>query len=329
MHTSKIFLLKALKKLYKSIFYKSKNPYKLISEYDGSKSSELIYNALISDKPCMIARFGATELHCLYNYLGVKSKERNYIKFIQGKIPPFWWNESIIQQMQNWSGFFPPTHEKIEAYCELLLKDILELDILGSWMKLEYEFTTLMNVEEVHLWHLEPFWSKYPWSSALEGKNILVIHPFKYSILNQYSRRKLLFENHNVLPEFKSLKVIEAVQTLGKSDTRFNDWFDALDFMKKQIDESDFDICLIGAGAYGFSLAAHVKRKGKKAVHLGGALQLLFGIRGKRWENQSYNVKEWGLPEGSYTRLINNNWVRPNQETKPKIKKLEGDGHYW
>lgn len=32
----------------------------------------------------------------------------------------------------------------------------------------------------------------------------------------------------------------------------------------------DYDICLIGYSAYGFPLAAHAKRKGKKAVHLGG-----------------------------------------------------------
>ena len=58
--------------------------------------------------------------------------------------------------------------------------------------------------------------------------------------------------------------------------------------MKAQIDKEDFDICLIGAGAYGFPLAAYVKRKGKKAVHLGGALQLLFGIKGSRWEDPNH-----------------------------------------
>lgn len=49
--------------------------------------------------------------------------------------------------------------------------------------------------------------------------------------------------------------------------------------MKDEIDKRDYDIALIGCGAYGFPLAAHIKRSGKKAVHLGGALQLLFGIK--------------------------------------------------
>ena len=61
------------------------------------------------------------------------------------------------------------------------------------------------------------------------------------------------------------------------------------------LDKQDYDICLIGAGAYGFPLAAHVKRKGKKAIHLGGALQLLFGVKGKRWEDPNYGVNEWNV----------------------------------
>ena len=54
-----------------------------------------------------------------------------------------------------------------------------------------------------------------------------------------------------------------------------------------------------------FPSRLHVKRKGKKAFHIGGALQLLFGIYGHRWENPNYGVKEWGIPVGSYSNLIN------------------------
>ena len=53
--------------------------------------------------------------------------------------------------------------------------------------------------------------------------------------------------------------------------------------MENEIDKHDYEVCLIGCGAYGLPLAAHVKKQGKKAIHIGGALQLLFGIMGKRW----------------------------------------------
>lgn len=90
------------------------------------------------------------------------------------------------------------------------------------------------------------------------------------------------------MPDF-DLITIKAVQSLGGGE-QFQSWFDALDWMKAEIDKHDYDICLIGCGAYGFPLAAHVKRLGKKAFHLGGALQLVFGIRGRRWENPKIMV---------------------------------------
>lgn len=90
--------------------------------------------------------------------------------------------------------------------------------------------------------------------------------------------------------------MIRAVQSLG-GNSQFKDWFEALEYMKTEIDKVDYDICLIGAGAYGFPLAAHVKRQGKQGVHLGGALQLLFGIKGKRWEMANYDSL-WDLEKG-------------------------------
>ena len=68
----------------------------------------------------------------------------------------------------------------------------------------------------------------------------------------------------------------------GGQCSQFNTWFDALDYMKSEIDKYDYDVCLIGCGAYGFPLATHVKHNGKQAIHLGGTLQLLFGIKGNR-----------------------------------------------
>lgn len=293
------------------------------------KTSELIYNALVSNKPIMIARFGATELTCIINYLGIQENNRNIISYIKGESKGWWWEPSIINQMQRWSGFFPPKIDKLEQFSELMLQDKKFVDILGSWMSTEKFMEEGMHATKVHLRFLEPFWSKTPWSKALEGKKILVVHPFSDTILRQYEKREVLFKNKDVLPELKSLTVIKAVQSLGKEDDRFKDWFEALEYMKSEIDKVDYDVCLIGAGAYGFPLAAHVKRRGKKSIHMGGALQLLFGIRGKRWEDAEYGVSAWGIPRGFYTDLMNEHWVRPNEDEKPvSADKVEG-ACYW
>ena len=158
---------------------------------------------------------------------------------------------------------------------------------------------------------------------VLENKKVLVIHPFSDNIKSQFQKRHILFENNEVLPNF-TLLTIKAVQSLGSESTTFIDWFEALQWMKDEIDKKDYDICLIGAGAYGFPFAAHVKRNGKKAVHIGGSLQLFFGIIGKRWEN------EGKISGTDYPGLINENWVRPsaNGEQVQNLKKIEG-GAYW
>ena len=90
-----------------------------------------------------------------------------------------------------------------------------------------------------------------------------------------------------------------------------------------------YDIAIIGCGAYGFHLAAHVKRSGKKAIHLGGATQLLFGIKGNRWENSMYGVKEWGLPYGFYTNMFNSHWIKPGTEGRPQNAESVEGACYW
>ena len=329
MNTFTILALKALRKLYAKTFGGYQLPL-LQREEDPDKASEMIYNLLISDEPCMIARFGSTELSALVNYLGVNSKHHSILKYIRVEQPEWWWNKNIMNQMQQWSGFFPPTPENMQRFGDLMMQDMKELDLLGCWIKNEAYFTKgLEHTQRVHLRLLEPFWANKPWTRCLKNKNIVVVHPFTEYILSQYNNRTLLFSNPDTLPKFASLRTVKAVQSLGGEDNGFKDWFDALKWMEDEIDKEDYDVCLIGCGAYGFPLAAHVKRQGKKAVHLGGALQLLFGIRGKRWENPSYGVKEWGIQYGSYSSFMNKYWVRPGEGGRPKNANQVEGGCYW
>ena len=91
--------------------------------------------------------------------------------------------------------------------------------------------------------------------------------------------------------------------------------------MKEQCSKCDFDVAIIGCGAYGFPLAAEIKRMGKCAVHLGGATQLLWGITGRRWIQGNYH--------NFSNDVVNNYWVRPMDCEKPiNAEEVEG-GCYW
>ena len=141
-----------------------------------------------------------------------------------------------------------------------------------------------------------PCYADKPWTSALEGKKVLVIHPFDESINSNYAIKDKLFENKNFLPDFE-LITMKAVQTLADNkDVPYENWFEALESMKKQMSDIDFDVALIGAGAYGFPLGAYAKEIGKQALHIGGMLQLYFGIRGKYYDQFNYHNEYWTRP---------------------------------
>ena len=161
-----------------------------------------------------------------------------------------------------------------------------------------------------------------PWTAALSGKKVLVIHPFTTSIEKQYEKnRTKIFRDlqiEDMLPKFE-LITLKAVQSMGNSVVGFQDWFVALNYMVEECRKIDFDVALIGCGAYGFPLAAEIKRMGRIAIHLGGVTQLLFGIRGKRWDGYG----------GVYKKMMNEYWVRPSVEEKIKdCDKIE-NACYW
>ena len=257
--------------------------------------------------PCMITRFGSTELSAVYQY------------YLEGSKMNMQWSALHKQGLNKDSGFFPSTDEMISKFCSTFIEHVKNTDLLGVWFR-EGEETMvtkfLPNAYLTPLRGLEPYYFQNPWSSILENKKVLVIHPFAKSIQKQYLLREKLFVN-NILPAF-SLETIEAVQSLGTTKTRFASWFDAYESMCNVIQSKDFDIAIIGAGAYGLPLASFVKSQGKKAVHLGGATQLLFGIKGKRWDNHII-----------ISKLYNEYWVRPSESETPARENLLEDGCYW
>ena len=320
INTPTIYALKLARKVYGKLFAENTiatdKPF-----YPDQAAGSLIEQKLRSSRPLMVARLGAVELSCIANYVSVKNHKANFVNYIKYKSEAFWWDKNTINLMANNAGFFPSTPQMLEKFAELMLQDMKQVDILGSWLWHERLFEKeLAQAEKISLFDLEPYNHQRPWSAALEGKKVLVIHPFVQSIQEQYKKREKLFPNENILPKFE-LKTIKAIQSIANNQTGFKDWFEALDHMKEQIRATDFDVAIIGCGAYGFPLAAYVKRLGKKAVHLGGATQTLFGIKGKRWEEK----KEHQI----VASMMNEHWTRPQStETPQGIKSIEG-GCYW
>lgn len=317
----KIKLLNAVKRFY------TQEPFTICNDYvqkDGQLANDYIFERLSSKpfEPLMCAKFGTTELGVICAY----ETKHNYAlnayldDILHGRVPVY--NNNILEGLCRLSGFFPNKLQLGERFYNLVLADMKEIDILASYIYGEKYINKYLNCVKVDLdGYYAPFMWQNPWTKYLKGKKVLVVHPFVDSIRYQYEHnRDKLFDNPDVLPEFKELLTVKAVQTISdQQDKRFDTWFDALQFMKDEISKLDFDIALIGCGAYGMCLAAHVKRMGKQAVHLAGWTQMLFGVYGERW------IKD----QPQYSKYINEYWIRPLESEKPKGAEKVENGCYW
>ncbi len=295
---------------------------RLLADCRGKLACDRIRALLEAPSPCMIGRWGATELAGLLSVWDIRDPSPLWMKrwkVLTGEMRATdRWNPRIRRHMAEWSGFFPLTDEALDRFSVRMERDAHELDLLGSWLAEEQRVRHLFpSATIVDLHDLRPEQNDPPWSGVLAGKRVLVVHPFDESIRRQYARRQLLFPGREVLPDFE-LITLKAVQSLGGKSDRFASWFEALDWMCGEIDKIDFDVAIIGAGAYGFPLAAHVKRSGGKAVHLGGATQLMFGIMGKRWEK-----------DVTLAPFVNEYWTRPLPSETPAAAGGVEEGCYW
>jgi hypothetical protein len=287
----------------------------------GQAASDLVHDELASDHPSMICRLGATELATVTSAT-TPLTAATALKLISGDVivRDIGLHAGLVNSLCLLSGFFPGSVSEGRRFVSLMLEDMRLIDVLGVWCKQEVRFEApLSAARRVRFRDLEPYMHQRPWSRMLAGRRVLVIHPFAETIEMQYhDHRAELFANAEVLPEFELL-TIKAVQSIAHNETQFATWFDALDHMKRQIDACRFDIAIIGCGAYGLPLAAHVKRIGRKAVHLGGQTQLLFGIKGKRWETGHERIQA----------LFNEHWVYPSDTDKPRRYTAVEGGAYW
>jgi len=280
------------------------------------KTNDYIYNLLQSNRPFMVCRFGNTELQTVVGNLKVKimghSEEADaYL-------------DKWFTRLGNGAGFFPVDYQYLDRFTDCILSAYQQADLLAMWHLNMEDFvidTYHSDVDLTFLFRLEPWLANCrPWSAALKGKKVLIIHPFEETIISQYQKREKLFPGTEILPAF-TLKTLKAVQTLcGEKDERFATWFEALEYMVQEALQIDFDVAIIGCGAYGMPLAARLKLAGKQAIHLGGATQLLFGIKGRRWE-ENYPSK--------IATCFNDAWTYPLDSEKPKNGSTVEQGCYW
>ena len=296
--------------------FKRKTPFEYYcgkKVYSGQESNTLLSDMIKSNQPFLATRFGKSELFLLNYYFNSPDKEN--IVFPEESYWP----------IRDLSGFFLPTNDLLLRYCKMTTEIIKNADLIFTiWYGDDEENALKYAKDSAKFAHWLPissslFYCSEPWTQYLEGKKVLVIHPFEKTIKSQHKIYEKLFKNPKLAPKYELL-TLKTIQTLGNGYKNYNfkNWFEALEYMYDEIDKKDFDIAIVSGGAYSFFLANHIKEIGKQAINMCGATQLLFGIKGQRWDS---------------AHIYNDYWVRPEPEDLPKNldNYIRGEGNlaYW
>ena len=275
----------------------------------AEQGNTVIRQALESGKPFAAVRYGSSELATTIDALDM---DRGSLSQVRDKC--------MVSLCRN-AGFFPNDKALAYRYGKRQAELTKQADLFAVWgMNMEDYMIAVHGNPQAQVCiprGFEPYYFTEPWTAVLKGKRVLVIHPFEKSIRSQYEKRELLFENPDILPEF-TLLTVKAVQSAAFNETPFETWFDALQYMYDEAMKLDFDVAILGCGAYGLPLACMLKEAGKSAIHMGGATQLMFGIKGNRWDDHPV-----------ISKLYNEHWVRPLPEETPEKAKAVEDACYW
>ena len=261
-------------------------------------------------QPCAIGKIGASELGALRHFLCHEDSNGHCAA----------WGRHATMLYRN-AGVYPADSAIFSAFCKTYIEALTDLDVLAVWFRpgeyaVRRKFAPKATLTALRA--LDPFYHDRPWSQHLAGKRVLVVSPFADTIQAQYRRRQQIWRaKPEILPDFQ-LRTVRSSLSAFLVVPQYPDWFTALDALREQMASAPFDIAIVGAGAWSLSLVAHAKSLGAWAIHLGGGTQLLFGIKGGRWDTH---------PEIS--GFYNEAWTRPSpNETPQGVQKIEG-GCYW
>lgn len=269
-----------------------------------SDANALIQDYILSGRPFALCRLGSAEFTMMQLF-------DEYELFHHNRLP-----------QSNMYSLFHEDINEIRRWVDLTKEDCKDVDIMAYFEDHPIEEYLIRsycgNSKLIRLEQIEAIIYASPWTMALAGKKVLVISPFVETITEQYPKMDQIYAGKEMLPKFE-LKTLKSVWFSGTDDD-FDTWFDGLDYLYEEAMKIDFDIALLSCSTFGFDLACMFKRAGKQAIQYGGALQVLFGIKGARWDNYP-----------PYSQYYNEHWVRaPKTESPSKsfVNKLD-HGCYW
>ena len=278
-----------------------------------------ICELFLGGKPFFVGRNGTIELETMSHW-------------VSRKIP---YAARIKEQIQRNAGIFPSTEASIDAWAAAYAKALGMLDsVAAGWYKpLEREEYMLLKVlapSAVHhpLRSLEPYYvgAAGRWTQHLAGRKVAVVSSFTETIRRQLERMDKVWtgDKAGLIPADVDWKFVQTgyapILALGKAGwpKGVDTWQLAVDSVVERVVASGAEVALVGCGGLGMVIGRRLREVGVSVILLGGAIQVLFGIKGKRWATHGVISGFW-----------NENWVWPAAEEVPKGAELVEGGCYW
>lgn len=241
--------------------------------------------------------------------------------------------ESKLNQLELNAGIFPK--EYAHQFAEDLLESLKQCDIIAEgWYAplADSEKYILDSINKdrfkIMLRNLEPYYvaPELRWTQYLAGKRVAIINSFAEVCETQTYMSKAIWPHdyETLLPTNTTWIPINTYYSPALSDgnaswpPHIKNYKDAVKDVVLRVIAEQCDVALIGCGGMGMLIGHELKNHGLQCVVMGGALQILFGIRGKRWEKHS-----------TISKFFNDAWVFPPESCKPKNSHLVEHGCYW
>ena len=276
-----------------------------------------IRELMAGDKPFFIGRNGTIETEVLFFWL----TNRQGPLFID-------YPARLSQQIQQNAGIFPNTNESIDKWCAAYM-DALEIMDGGAagWYKPTYYIEQCVmdsaapDAFATPLRSLEPYYvdAGSRWTETLAGKKVAVVSSFADTMRKQVERpiwRDGLLDISGVQWDFIRTGYAPAVAQGRAGWPGCLSWECAEDYVVQRA--AGADVAIIGCGGLGMIIAGRLRRMGVSCIVLGGAVQVLFGIKGRRWAQHDVISGFW-----------NDAWVSPAADEVPGAAAAVEGGCYW
>ena len=282
------------------------------------ESNDKLIELIKSNKPFHVTRMGiGAETYITYIYKISNNVNNNNIR-------------QYLPMLSNNAGIYNiTTTNSLIKYCLLYFNSIKNSNHLACFKDAIINEQKYMKPNDEILYSriLEPFYCCLedikPWSHYLYGKKVLIISPFIESFKIQLKNNFQIFKNpeKKIFLDNQEFIFYKSFQTSAGNCIHKN-WEETFDIMCNDISKLDFDIALISCGGYGVPLSYYIKKElQKSAIYIGGGLQLLFGVMGKRWENNDMWKKIIKENESKFIKPFGDEIIKNNNNIE--------NGCYW